>query len=83
MESQAASQLQNDPWRQRRQGLYLCFSASVDIFAKREKTPAHDFVLIQPTDMKRFDLEIFFYAELRPFTTQPRLLYAAERRNLG
>jgi hypothetical protein len=39
--------------------------------------------LFQPADMKRFDLEIFFYPELRSFTPQSRLLYTAERRNLG
>ena len=39
--------------------------------------------LFQPADMKRLDLEIFFYPELRSFTPKSRLLYTAERRNLG
>jgi hypothetical protein len=37
----------------------------------------------QPADVKRLDLEIFFYSELGSFTSQARLLYTTERRNFS
>jgi hypothetical protein len=66
----------------------ILFAARTRLAAKSKETsipcakPGSG-VLLQPTDMKRFDLDILFYPELGSFTPQSRLLYTAERRNLG